>query len=224
MVDGRHLPTRPLLAGGILVLALLLAFVPSLASDFAPLDDGKNFLGNPHYRGLAPANLRWMFTTNHMGHYIPLTWITLGLDYLVWGLKPFGYHLTSLMFHLANAVLFLLLARRLLLLRQPGLPASAALGGALAAALFFAVHPLRVESVVWISERRDVVCGFFSLLALNAYLSAVAQGRPRRLLGCALLFACALLSKGIALALPVVLLALDATVLRRLPPRPRLWL
>lgn len=224
MVDGKHIPTGPLLAAGILVLALLVAFVPSLESDFAPLDDGKNFLANPHYRGLAPANLRWMFTTNHMGHYIPLTWITLGLDYLMWGLKPFGYHLTSLVFHLLNALLFLFLARRLLLLREPSFPAHAALGGALAAALFFAAHPLRVESVVWISERRDVVCGFFSLLALNSYLSATSGRGLRRLLACSLLFVCALLSKGIALALPVVFLALDATVLRRLPPRPRLWL
>src|SRR5207244_3493638 len=93
-------------------------------------------------------------------------------------------------------------------------------------ALFFAVHPLRVESVVWISERRDVVCGLFSLLTLHAYVSAASASgtRRRRLLAVTVvLFAAALLSKGIAVALPVAFLALDATLLRRLPPDPARW-
>lgn len=150
-------------AGALLVaVAVLLAFLPSLANGFAPIDDEKNFLLNPGYRGLGLAQLRWMFTSNHMGHYIPITWLTLGFDFLLWRLDPFGYHLTSLVFHLANTVLFFALAWRLLA------RASNPVLGACVAALAFGVHPLRVESVAWASERRDVVCGLFALLTLHA--------------------------------------------------------
>ncbi len=69
---------------------------------------------NPRYRGLAWANLRWMFTTLHMGHYQPLSWATLALDHLLWGMAPWGYHLTSLLLHAANAILFYLVCLRLL--------------------------------------------------------------------------------------------------------------
>src|SRR2546430_14734746 len=69
----------------------LAAFLPTLNNQFVAWDDGKNFLDNPHYRGLAWTHLRWMWTTFHMGHYIPLTWMTLGLDYVLWGMNPLGY-------------------------------------------------------------------------------------------------------------------------------------
>jgi protein O-mannosyl-transferase len=211
------------LAALLLVAAVLAAFLPCLAYGFAPVDDEKNFLDNPFYRGLGPGPLRWMFTTRHMGHFIPVTWLTLGLDYTLWGMRPFGYHLTSLLFHLATSVAFFLLVLRLL---RGEARAGPAVLGALVAALFFAVHPLRVESVVWISERRDVVCGLFSVLTAHAYVSAArASGARRRrllVLTCAL-FAAALLSKGIAVALLVAFLALDVTLLRRLPPEPARW-
>ena len=67
-------------------------------------DDPVNFLNNPRYRGLGVSQLKWMFTTFHMGHYIPVTWITFGLDYLLWGMDPAGYHLTSLLLHAATAL------------------------------------------------------------------------------------------------------------------------
>ena len=124
---------------------------------------------NPYYRGLGWVQLRWMFSTFHAGHYQPLSWITLGLDYLLWGLDPFGYHLTNLILHAANTVIFYLVCRRLftrifVTAREAArwaLDSSAAL-----AALFFALHPLRVESVVWATERRDVLSGGFFLLAI----------------------------------------------------------
>ena len=214
---------RTTLAASLLAAAILAAFLPCLGYGFAALDDEKNFLDNPFYRGLGPEQLRWMFTTRHMGHYIPVTWLTLGLDYAVWGMRPFGYHLTSLLLHLATALAFFLLVRRLL---RGEARAGPALAGALWAALFFAVHPLRVESVVWISERRDVVCGLFSMLTLHAYVSAARAPGKRRgpllALTC-VLFAVALLSKGIAVALMVGFLALDMTLLRRLPPDPGSW-
>ena len=161
-----------------------------------------------------------MATTIHMGHWIPVTWLTLGLDYVLWGMDPRGYHLTSLFFHTATAVAFYALAWRLLERALPRGTAAVNIAlGATAAALFFAVHPLRVESVAWVTERRDVVSGLFFVLALMAYLKMVdAPAGPRRrwYLASLALFASALLSKSITVALPVVLLVLDVYPLRRL--------
>ncbi len=209
----------------ITALATLAAFLPSLRNGFIPLDDVKNFLANPHYRGLGLRNLAWMFTAHHTGHYVPFTWLTLGLDYTIWGMNPVGYHLTSLLFHAANGLLFCGLAWRVFkrVEHSDGPSRATGRGRALAAttaALFFAVHPLRVESVAWASERRDVVCGFFVLAAIHAYLSAATTlGRSRiRWLGLSLAaFVAALFSKGLAVMLPVALVALDIGVLGRLP-------
>ncbi len=207
---------------GLVVAVTLAAFLPTLGNGFASWDDALNFLDNPHYRGLGPAQLRWMFTTFHAGHYIPLTWLSLGLDYLLWGLHPAGYHLTSLLLHAATALCFYFLALRLLRLALPPATTHAARRwGAALAALVFAVHPLRVESVAWATERRDVLSGLFYVLALLCYLKALerapaARPRPRwygLTLAC---FAAAVLSKSIAVTLPVTLLVLDVYPLRRL--------
>src|SRR6058998_2977196 len=204
-----------------LVIALITcaAFLPTLQNQFVNLDDNDNFLDNPHYRGLAWTHLRWMWTT-HLGHYIPLTWMTLGLDYLLWGMNPVGYHLTSLLLHAANAVVFFFVVRRLLTRALPGLSER---GHALAvsagvAALVFAIHPLRMESVAWATERRDVLSGLFYLLTILMYLRAYefgARGRGWYWLAVAV-FVCALLSKSMVVNLPVVLLILDVYPLRRL--------
>jgi hypothetical protein len=161
-----------------------------------------------------------MATTMHMGHWIPVTWLTLGLDHALWGMDPRGYHLTSLLFHAASAIAFYALACRLLERALPrGTPAlDITLGGA-ASALLFAVHPLRVESVAWVTERRDVVSGLFFVLTLLAYLKMVEVPAGRRrawYLASLALFVCALLSKSITVVLPVVLLVLDVYPLRRL--------
>src|SRR3989442_15492718 len=109
------------LAPLLVVLFTLAAFLPTLQNQFVNWDDKDNFLDNPHYRGLGWTHLRWMWTT-HLGHYIPLTWMTLGLDYLLWGMNPVGYHLTNLLLHAANAVVFFFVVRRLLTraLRESG--------------------------------------------------------------------------------------------------------
>src|SRR5438876_4968226 len=204
-----------------LVIALITcaAFLPTLQNQFVNLDDNDNFLDNPHYRGLAWTHLRWMWTT-HLGHYIPLTWMTLGLDYLLWGMNPFGYHLTSLLLHAANAVVFFFVVRRIL---TRALPSPSERGHALAvaagfAALVFAIHPLRVESVAWVTERRDVLSGLFYLVAILLYLRACergARGRGWYWLSVAV-FVGALLSKSMVVNLPVVLVILDVYPLRRL--------
>ncbi|MBI3664857.1 MAG: tetratricopeptide repeat protein [Acidobacteria bacterium] len=201
----------------LMVAVLTLAvFWPVIDNQFVNWDDDQNFLQNPNFRGLGAANLRWMFTTFHLGHYQPLTWITLGFDYVIWGLNPKGYHLTNLLLHAVNAAVFYFVALRLL-----GGKVWAASG----AALFFALHPLRVESVAWASERRDVLAGLFYLLSALAYLRAHQEGPRRRWLAVSVTaFGAALLSKVITVSLPVVFLALDFYPLRRLRGGWREWL
>jgi len=206
-----------------LAVALLAAaaFLPALDAGFVDWDDDRNFLDNPRYRGLGWAELRWMFTATWMGHYIPLTWLTLGLNHALGGMNPAGYHLGNLLLHAANAALFYLLARRLLAIATTGVASDGSRAvtlGAAAAALVWALHPLRVESVAWITERRDVLCGLFYLLAVLAYVRGVeaapgARGRWRiaSLVG----FAAALGAKGMAMTLPASLLILDFYPLRR---------
>src|SRR5438128_10136613 len=203
----------------VIAFSTFAAFLPALQNQFVSWDDAENFLDNPHYRGLGWTHLRWMWTT-HLGHYIPLTWMTLGLDYLLWGLNPVGYHLTNLLLHAANAVVFFFVVRRLL---TRALPGPSERGHALAvaagvAALVFAIHPLRVESVAWATERRDVLSGLFYLVAILLYLRACeggARGRGWYWLAVAT-FVLALLSKSMVVNLPVVLLILDVYPLRRL--------
>src|SRR5947199_4199289 len=125
----------------LIALVTFAAFLPTLQNQFVTWDDATNFLDNPHYRGLAWTHIRWMWTT-HLGHYIPLTWMTLGLDYLLWGMNPFGYHLMSLLLHATSAVVVFFLARRLLTL---ALPRASGRGHALTvsagfAALVFGTH------------------------------------------------------------------------------------
>src|SRR5437870_6426622 len=207
------------LVPALMALVTFAAFLPVLQNQFVDWDDQRNFLDNHHYRGLGWTHLRWMWTT-HLGHYIPLTWMTLGLDYLLWGMNPVGYHLTNLLLHAANAVVFFFVVRRLL---TRALSSPSERGHALAlsagfASLVFAIHPLRVESVAWATERRDVLSGLFYLLTILMYLRArerEERGRGWYWLSVAV-FVLALLSKSMVVNLPVVLLILDVYPLRRL--------
>jgi tetratricopeptide (TPR) repeat protein len=214
----------PFLIAGLTALV----FAPSLRSDFVNWDDPYLLTLNPHYRGLSRAHLQWMFTTFHMGHYQPLSWVTFGLDYLIWGMNPFGYHLTNLLFHAANAALFYLLS--LILLGRCFAEESRAGGAALKlgaafSALFFSLHPLRVESVVWITERRDVLSSFFLLAALLCYLRAAQGWRPKFFMAASMtLYGFSLFSKAAGITLPAVLLLLDWYPLRRIPANPKKWL
>ena len=206
-------------------LVTLAVFWPVLGNQFVDWDDDINFVNNPDFRGLGWANLRFMLTTTMMGHWIPTTWITLGADYLVWGMNPRGYHLTNLLLHAAAAVAVYFVALRLLRATMAGNEQALQLG-ALAAALFFSIHPLRVESVAWVTERRDVLSGLWFALTVLAYLKAADSTGARRrwwLAGSVAAYALAATSKAIVMTLPAVLVLLDVYPLGRLGTRWREW-
>ncbi|MCI0656328.1 MAG: hypothetical protein L0170_04570, partial [Acidobacteria bacterium] len=207
---------KPWILGPAAALVAFAAFLPALNADFVNWDDDWNFVTNPNYRGLGPAQLKWMFTDTY-GHYMPVTWLTLGLDYALYGMNPRGYHFTSLLLHAVNALVFFFVVLRLIRKAIPSAAESAVAWSAFAGALFFAVHPLRAESVAWVTERRDVVSGLFFMASLLAYLKAQDDGASRRkwLIISVSCFAVSLLSKAMGMMLPVVLLAIDVFPLKR---------
>ena len=219
-------PARPHITRGLalaLVVVTLVVFAPALWNGFVDWDDDINITKNQWFRGFSGPQVRWLLTNMLMGHYIPVTWLTFALDHAVWGMNPFGYHLTNVVLHGLNAGLFFLIVMRLLA-RATEWPEGMRRVAGVVATLFFAVHPLRAESVAWVTERRDVLSGFFFLLSVLGYLMAQErQGRARRvrLVASVVAFALALLSKSIVMGLPLVLLALDVYPLRRLSLTPR---
>ncbi len=182
---------------GLAVAALTFA-VFSLASSggFLGWDDKANLLAHDAWRGFSPAHLKWMLTTHHYGPWQPLSWFSWAVDHALWGLDPQAFRRTNILLHAVAAGLFTECAR-LLLPSKKGFAWGAAMAG-----VFFALHPLRVESVVWITERRDVLSGAFFAGALLAFL------KERRAWSLAL-FAGALLSKGTAVGLAWIVLALE---------------
>jgi len=209
----------------IVALVTLAVFWPVLGHQFLDWDDDVTLVNNPEFRGLGWANLRWMLTATLMGHWTPATWLTFAADHLVWGMDPRGYHLTSLLLHAATAVGLYFVALRLLRATMIG-SERALRWGALAAALVFAIHPLRVETVAWMTERRDVTSSLWFMLTVLAYLvAATATGARRRwwLVGSLAAYALAGASKAIVMTLPVVLILLDVYPLGRLGPRWRDW-
>ena len=210
--------------GAIVALLALAVFLPVLNNGFVDWDDRKNIIENLHFQGWGWPYLRWAWTTFLLGVYQPVGWLLLELEYVIWGLNPRAYHAVSLALHALNAVL--LYALTLALLKRGDrhtteiFPRMTAMAAALSAVLF-AVHPLRTEPVAWISSQTYLPCAMFCLLSVLAYLRAVPATAGSRaadrgwLLASLGLFLAAVLSKAAAMALPLVLLALDAYPLRR---------
>ena len=160
-------------------LVTLLVFLPALGNQFVNWDDEVNLISNPHFRGLGPAQVRWMFATFHAGHYIPVTWLSFGLDYVLWGMRPAGYHATSVALHTVDAILFYFVARRLLRSAVQADPRSLTFG-AIVAALLFSLHPLRVEiGGLGHGATRRAHGLLRPCSAWLAYLRAVDRGRRR---------------------------------------------
>jgi len=193
----------PILVGA----AALAAFAPALSAGFVSWDDGVYVVDNPLIRGLGLERLRAMLTATRGGLWQPLTWLSFAVDHALWGLEPAGFHATNLLLHAASSILVYFIGLRLFGGRRVH---------AVFAALFFAVHPLRVESVAWVTERKGLLSGFFFLAAVLAHLTGRAWATAAAL-------ALALSAKATAVTLPFVLVILEIYPLRRLPARPSRW-
>jgi tetratricopeptide (TPR) repeat protein len=212
---------------GALAVAFLvvLLYLPALGNGFVNWDDDIYVYANPQLRSIAPPSLLRAFTHIHppSGNWHPLTMVSHAVDYAMWGLRPLGHHLTSILLHGCNAALVVLLAVRLLQARGCALSKQGMLAAGVVAGLLFGLHPLHVESVAWVSERKDLLAALFYLLGVLSYLryaghaaGAVGLWRVRRYLATLLCFVLALLSKPMALSFPFVLLIIDWYPLDRL--------
>ncbi|MBI5587948.1 MAG: tetratricopeptide repeat protein [Deltaproteobacteria bacterium] len=216
-------------------LVTLLVYIPALQNDFVNWDDNEYILEEPDIRRIDLYLIKKIFTKVFLSNWHPLTTFSYALDYSIWSTDPFGYHLVNIVMHALNTFLVFFLAVRLTSragafrggARDPGpgildLPVLAA--GAVAA-LLFGLHPLHVESVAWVSERKDVLCGFFFILSILSYLkygNPVYSGRALHYTASLVFFALALLAKPMAITLPVVLLILDYYPLERFAGEGRL--
>jgi Flp pilus assembly protein TadD len=195
------------MVAGLLLVALALGtFGRVCGYDFVNYDDSDYVTDNRQVQsGLTRESMAWAFTTTHSANWHPLTWLSLELDHQLYGMKAGGYHLTNLLLHTANTLLLFLALRRM---------TGAVWRSAVVAALF-AVHPLHVESVAWVSERKDVLSTLFWMLTLLAYAWYAERPAWGRYFLVLLSFALGLLAKPMLVTLPCVLLLLDYWPLRR---------
>jgi len=204
-------PTARALSLALLATATLAAFAGVLDHDWLRLDDPGYVLENPHVNGgLTAAGLRWALTRPHGGNWHPLTSASHMLDVTLFGLAPAGHHAVNLLLHTLNAVLLALVLFRF----------SGAWWRSVLVAALFALHPLRVESVAWISERKDVLSGLFFLLTLAAYGRWAARPSRARYAAVVVALALGLMSKPMLVTVPFVLVLLDLWPLGRLRGRP----
>ncbi len=197
-------------AAAILVALVILPYWQTLHHDFVNYDDSFYVAENPYVqRGVTLSGIAWAFTTSQGGNWHPVTWLSHMLDISVWGSNPAGHHFTNMLLHVANTLLLFLIFSRI---------TGALWRSALLAALF-AVHPLHVESVAWVAERKDVLSTFLGLLATWAYFKYARDSSLRQYLLMICLFGLALMAKPMLVSLPCILLLLDIWPLQRW----RLW-
>ena len=223
--------SRYYLAGGI-SLVTLLVYLTSLSNQFVNWDDGRYIVKNPHLHPFNPGLFQWAFSEFYASNWHPLTWISHAADYAIWGLNPLGHHLANAVFHAGNTFLVVLLSMRLLEMYmgravQEGVLTwldsrrTMIVGGM--TGLLFGLHPLQVETVAWIAQRKTLLCTLFLLLSVLIYSGYVRRRGERReeekssglflfdarYMSSFVLFILALLSKPMAVSLPAVLLILD---------------
>jgi hypothetical protein len=215
----------------LIAIITVVVYLPALQNGFVNFDDNEYVYNNPNIRSIGPYLLKWSITAFHSSNWHPLTWLSHAVDYAVWGLNPMGHHLTSVVLHCLNTFLVVILVFNLINLykykslsidisqqyrpsyRKP-LFASAVAG------MLFGLHPLHVESVAWVSERKDLLCAFFFLLSILSYIR-YANASPDRQKNRAyfvsiIFFILALVSKPMAVTLPVILIILDVYPLERI--------
>jgi len=200
---GRH---RGLVICLVLALITLAAYWQVHTFDFVSYDDDRYVLQNPHVNtGLKPENIAWAFRSLEVSNWHPLTWLSLMLDAQLFRLDASGYHVDNLLFHILNTLLLYIVLNAM-----TGLPWRSA-----AVAALFALHPLHVESVAWVAERKDVLSTFFMLLTLLAYRRYAGRPGLKTYLPVVLFYTLGLMSKPMVVTLPFLLLLLDVWPLKR---------
>lgn len=180
--------------------------------EFVYFDDGVYVTQNAHIQsGLTLQGIRWAFSTTYAEFWHPLTWLSLMLDYQLYGLNAGGYHVTNVILHVLSVLLLFLLLHRM----------TGAVWKSAFVAAVFAIHPLRVESVAWVAERKDVLSAFFWMLTLCVYVYYCQKPVFQRYLLVMLCFSCGLMSKSIVVTLPVVMMMLDYWPLNRMASQNR---
>lgn len=199
----------------LLAAATLVLYNPVTRHPFVNYDDDKYITSNPHIRaGLTWDTFIWALTSTEQANWHPLTWISHEVDVSLFRLNPAGHHFTNVLLHIANVVLLFLLLWR----------GTRRLGASLVVAGLFAAHPINVESVAWIAERKNVLCTLFFLLAIGAYGWYAKKPSWKRYLAVFGFFAAGLASKPMVITLPFVLLLLDYWPLARTTgPAPQSW-
>ncbi|OGW75834.1 MAG: hypothetical protein A2Z72_04185 [Omnitrophica bacterium RBG_13_46_9] len=193
----RRYPTA--LCVSIIVAITAVAFLPSLFNDFVEWDDPLYVTENESIRGFSPANVKTILTSAFVGTYCPLVMMTYAAEYHFFKLDPLGYHLINYLLHIAVTVLVFLFIYSL----------SGGPGVAFMAAVLFGVHPLHVESVAWVTELKDLLSAIFYILALSGYLAYLKRGKISDYVLCFLFMFLSLLSKPMAVTVPIIFILLD---------------
>ena len=207
------------LAGGVALMTFIV-YLAALQNEFVEWDDSQYVFENLHIRSFDTAFFKWAFFYFYAANWHPLTWISHALDYAIWGLNPMGHHLTNNILHAANTFLVVLLVVRLIETvhdspftihhsRFTSHDSRSTLVAAATTGLLFGLHPLHVESVAWVAERKDLLCALFYLLSVMFYMTYGKYRTYKNYLLSLAFFFLALLSKPMAVSLPVVLLILD---------------
>jgi protein O-mannosyl-transferase len=189
-----------------LIFAIIIAYWQVRNFDFVDFDDGSYITENIHVqKGLTIEGLIWAFTTFHSANWHPMTWLSHMLDYELYGLNPMGHHWTNMQFHIANTLLLYLILQMM----------TGAIWQSAFVAALFALHPLHVESVAWVSERKDVLSAFFGLLSIAAYYHYVKTSGLKNYLLVIIFLSLGLMAKPMLVTFPFVLLLLDFWPLKR---------
>lgn len=192
-----------------LISAILLVYWQITGHEFINFDDGLYVTQNPHVQsGITLESIKWAFTTGHAANWHPITWLSHMMDYKLYGLDPMGHHWTNLQIHIVNSILLFLVFKMM----------TGALWQSSFVAALFALHPLHVESVAWVAERKDVLSTFFWILSMWAYVRYARHPGKKRYALLTLLFILGLMTKPMLVTLPFVLLLLDFWPLSRFQP------
>jgi len=208
---------RALLLGLFVAIAAAAVYLPALGNGFVEWDDHVYVYESEGLKLSGIEFVKWAFTAVVSSNWHPLTMLVYGAEYRLFGLDPFGYHLINLILHAANTFLVFALALKIIGLATGGEGKDRALAGAAMGALAFGLHPQHVESVAWVSELKDVLCGLFFLLSIIAYWRYTEGGRKALFYMLSIIsFILALMSKPMAVSLPAALLIFDYYPLGRL--------